>query len=569
MNILGISCFYHDSAACLVKDGKVVSAAQEERFNRKKNSSDFPIQAINFCLQEANMTVYDLDYISFYEKPFLKFQRVILSHLRAYPFSIRNFLRIIPHWLDDRLILPLMLKKELGYKGKVLFIKHHLAHAASAFFTSPFKEAAIITSDGVGEWTTTTVGRGKDNEIQISKELHYPHSLGLLYSAVTTYLGFEANRGEGKVMALADYGNLLYIDKFKDIITVKPDGSFRIDPRYFGFDEGSKMFSKKFVRHFGKPRYPGMKIEQRHYDIAASLQKMVEEILVTIAKNVHEKTKLDNICLAGGTFLNCVANSKILEETGFKKIFIQPAAGDSGGAMGTALYTYHTLLKNPKDYTMNHAYLGPAFSSIQIKRCLLNNKASFKEFGNNNDLISYTAKKIARGKIVGWFQGRMEWGPRALGNRSILADPRNPDMKNILNEKVKHREWFRPYGVAILKEELNDFFESNVESPFMLLVGRAKETKKSQIPSAIHVNETSRIQTVTKQENELLYELIKEFKKITNIPMVINTSFNDNNEPIVCTPDDAYTCFIKTKMDCLVLGNFFIEKEDDKDEANK
>ena len=559
MNILGISCHYHDSAAALVNDGKVVAAAQEERFNRKKNSLDFPIQAINFCLQSADLTVYDIDYIAFYEKPYLKFQRVVLDHLKSFPFSINNFLREMPHWLDDRLIIPIILKKEMCYEKEVFFIKHHLAHAASAFFSSPFKEAAIITADGVGEWATTTIGKGKDNEIQVSKELHYPDSLGLLYSAITTYLGFKANSGEGKVMALADYGEPVFLDKFKEIINIKKDGSFKINQKYFGFNKGSKMYSNKFIKIFGKPRLPETEIEQIHYDIAASLQRIIEEILIVISRDVHKKTALKNLCLAGGTFLNCVANSKILEETSFKNIFIQPAAGDSGGAVGAALYVYHSLLKKRREYVMDNAYIGPEFSESQIKKFLLNNNIEFRKL-TDSELTKYTAKKIAQDKIIGWFQGRMEWGPRALGNRSILANPCNKNMKDILNKKVKHREWFRPYGVAILKEELNKFFDLNSESPFMLLVGKVKNSKKDLIPSVIHVNGTSRIQTITKEENEIFYKLINEFDKITEIPMIINTSFNDKEEPIVCTPNDAYSCFMKTKMDCLVLGNFFIEK---------
>jgi len=560
MNILGISCHYHDSAAALVRDEKVVAAAQEERFNRKKNSSDFPINSINYCVQAGNISFNDIDYIGFYEKPYLKFQRVVLGHLKSFPFSINNFLREMPHWLDNRLIIPIILKKELGYEKEIFFIKHHLAHAASAFFVSPFKEAAIITSDGVGEWATTTIGKGKDNKIQISKELHYPDSLGLLYSAITTYLGFKANSGEGKVMALADYGKPVFLDKFKEIINIKSDGSFKINQKYFSFNKGSKMYSNKFIKTFGNPRAPGEKIQERHFDIATSLQKIIENILITIAKDIHDKTKLNNLCLAGGTFLNCVANSKILEKTPFKKIFIQPAAGDSGGALGAALYVYNSLLKNPKKFIMKDAYLGPEFSESQIKKFLLNNNIEFKKL-SDSELTKYTAKKIAQDKVIGWFQGRMEWGPRALGNRSILANPCNKNMKDILNKKVKHREWFRPYGVAILKEELTKFFDLNSESPFMLLVGKVKNSKKDLIPSAIHVNGTSRIQTIHKEENGIFYKLINEFNEITNIPMIINTSFNDKDEPIVCTPNDAYSCFMKTKMDCLVLGNFFIEKQ--------
>jgi len=560
MNILGISCYYHDSAACLISDGKVISAAQEERFNRLKNSSVFPIRAINYCLQVAGISVYDIDYVAFYEKPFLKFQRVILNHLKSYPFSIKNFLNVMPYWLDERLIVPLLLKKEAGYEGKVLFVKHHLAHAASTFLVSPFKKAAIMTSDGIGEWTTMTIGKGDESNIEICHELHYPNSLGLLYSAITAYLGFEANRGEGKVMALADYGKPVYVDKFKEIIKVKEDGSFKIDSRYFGFNTGSKMYNDKFVKLFGKARIPETNFEQRHYDIAASLQKIVEEILIKIAKDIYKRTNLDNLCLAGGTFLNCVVNRKILEETNFKEIFIQPAAGDAGGALGAALYVYNSLLKNQRRYVMDNAYLGPEFSESKIKKFLLSKDVKFKKF-NDSKLVKYIANKIAHGKIIGWFQDRMEWGPRALGNRSILADPRNPKMKDILNKKVKHREWFRPYGISILLEELNGYFDLGKPSPFMLLVGNVKEPKKKLIPSAIHTNGTSRIQTITKEENGIFYDLVKEFQNITGIPMIINTSFNDKNEPIVCTPEDAYNCFLNTQIDYLVLKNFVIDEK--------
>ena len=403
MIILGISCFYHDAAACIVQDGKVVSAVSEERFNRQKNSPLFPINAINFCLQNANLTIYDIDYIGFYEKPFLKFYRVLLSHLRAYPFSFKNFLDTIPNWLQERLIITLVLKKELSYEGKVLFIRHHLSHAASAFLASPFEEAAIFTADGVGEWATMSLGVGKGKEIRIFKEIHFPHSLGLLYTAVTTYLGFEALRGEGKVMGLAAYGEPCYVNKFKEMVTVKPDSSFMIDQRFFGFNKGSRMYSHRLIRTLGKDRKLQDKIEQRNCDIAASLQKFTEDTLITIARNLYNDTKIDKLCLAGGLFLNCVVNSKILENTPFKEIFIQPAAGDSGGALGVASYIYHSILKNERNYMMSDAYLGPDFSTNQMKRALSNNGVNFKEF-NDEDLFKYIAEKISQNKIVGWFQ---------------------------------------------------------------------------------------------------------------------------------------------------------------------
>jgi len=559
MNILGISCFYHDSAACLVKDGKVIAAAQEERFTREKKTSAFPINAINFCLQKGKITPYDLDYIGFYEKPFLKFQRVVLNHIKSYPFSIKNFMRVMPHWLDERLIIPLIIKKEVGYEGKVLFIKHHLSHAASSFLVSPFDEAAIITSDGVGEFATMTIGKGKKNKIKILRELDYPNSLGLLYSAITSYLGFNANFGEGKIMALADYGKPSYLRKLKEIINIRSDGSFNLNSSYFGFNKGSKMYSEKFVKTFGKERKQGEKLEKKHFDMASSLQKLVEEILILISKDVYEKTKSKNLCLAGGTFLNCVANSRILKETKFDKIFIQPAAGDSGCALGVALYIYNSLLNNSRRYEMKHSYYGPDFSSDQIKRFLLNNSIKFKRLSKEK-LVTYIAKKISEDKIVGWFHGKMEWGPRALGNRSILANPCNQNMRDILNEKVKHREWFRPYGISILLEELNNYYDLKQPSPFMLLVGNVKKEKRNLIPSAVHIDGTTRIQTVTRKENGIFYDLIKEFYKITNIPLIINTSFNDK-EPIVCDYKDAYNCFLKTKIDYLVLGNFIIKKQ--------
>jgi carbamoyltransferase len=452
-----------------------------------------------------------------------------------------------------------VLKKELSYEGKVLFIRHHLSHAASAFLASPFEEAAIFTADGVGEWATMSLGVGKGKEIRIFKEIHFPHSLGLLYTAVTTYLGFEALRGEGKVMGLAAYGEPCYVNKFKEMVTVKPDSSFMIDQRFFGFNKGSRMYSHRLIRTLGKDRKLQDKIEQRHCDIAASLQKFTEDTLITIARNLYNDTKIDKLCLAGGLFLNCVVNSKILENTPFKEIFIQPAAGDSGGALGVASYIYHSILKNERNYMMSDAYLGPDFSTNQMKRALSNNGVNFKEF-NDEDLFKYIAEKISQNKIVGWFQGRMEFGPRALGNRSILANPCNPRMKDLLNEKVKKRESFRPYAPAVLEEEVSEFFKAKQFSPFMLLAANVKEDKKAVIPAVTHIDGTARVQTVSKNINPKLWQLIKEFENITGVPVIINTSFNLRGEPIVCTPEDAIDVFRRSQMDCLVLGNYVAER---------
>lgn len=559
MNVLGLSCYYHDAAACLIKDGRIIAAAQEERFNRDKYSPDFPIQAVNYCLQEANLTAYDIDYIGFYEKPYLKFERIIINYLKTYPFSLSNFLDSMPNWLKDRLTLPLVIKNELGFKGKTFFIKHHLAHAASSFFSSGFDEAAILTVDGVGEWATATYGKGTGKDIRIYKEMRYPDSLGLLYSIITTYLGFRVFSGEGKVMALAECGEPAYLDAFRKFILIRPDGSFRLDPKYFLFNKGNRMYSGELVKILGQPRKEGAPIAKRYCDIAASLQKITEEVLLKMALHLYKEVKIDKLCLAGGVFLNVTSNSRILKEAPFKEVFIQPAAGDSGAALGAALYVYNSLFDRPRIDRMRTAFLGPEFSSQKIRRVLQNRGADFKEF-DDADLVKYAAARIAENKIVGWFQGRMEWGPRALGNRSILANPCNPEMKDILNEKVKHRESFRPYAVSILKEECNDYFDLNAESPFMLLVGNIRESKRGLVPSAYHVNGAARIQTVTESDNGLLYSLIKEFRGITGIPMVINTSFNDNNEPIVCTPEDAYLCFMRTKMDYLVMGNYVVSK---------
>jgi len=559
MNILGVSCFYHDSAACLIRDGKVIAAASEERFNRKKNCSDFPINAINFCLQAGGITVYDLDCIGFYEKPFLKFQRVVVSHLLGYPFSFGNFLATMPHWLKDRLIIPAIFKNELGSDAKVLFVKHHLSHAASSFLVSPFEEAAILTSDGVGEWATMTSGYCRGTSIKILKEMYYPNSLGLFYTALTTYLGFEALEGEGKVMGLAGYGKPVYIEKFKDMIAVREDGNYKIDQRYFGFNKGSRMYSRRFIKTFGEERKQDGLIDQRHCDIAASLQKFVEDILILIARNLYDSTKIDKLCLGGGVFLNCVANQKIIENTPFKELYIQPAAGDSGGALGVAAYLYHSVFKKPRVFPLKDVFLGPDFSSKQIKTTLINKGINFKEM-EDTELSKHIAQKIQENKIIGWFQGRMEFGPRALGNRSILANPCNPKMKELLNSRVKGREGFRPYAPAILEERVGDFFEAKQFSPFMLISALVKEEKRNVVPAITHVDGSARVQIVSKETNPKFWSLIKEFDNLTGIPIVINTSFNLKGEPIVCGPDDALKDFLGTQMDVLVLNNFVLEK---------
>ncbi|MCK9595253.1 MAG: carbamoyltransferase [Candidatus Omnitrophica bacterium] len=560
MNILGISCFYHDSAACLFKGGKIVAAEQEERFNRRKHYPGFPIQAINFCLQSAGINIYDIDYIGFYEKPYLKFSRVVTNHLQSWPFSLKNFLNVMPGWLEDRLIMPDVFQRELGFKGKTIFIKHHLAHAASSFFVSPFEDAAVFTADGVGEWSTTSCGFGRGNRISILKEINYPDSLGLLYTAITTYLGFEALEGEGKVMGLAGYGRPAYLSEFRKMAVVKPDGSFKLNQEFFGFfNQGSRMYNSRLLKLLGADRKPESEIDQRHCDIAASLQEFIEDSLIKIANRLYEETGSNNLCLSGGLFLNCVANQKILEETPFKKVFIQPAAGDSGGALGAAAYINNVICGDKREYVMCDAGLGQEYPRAQIKRILELRGLVFKEL-DYPDLAKYVARNISQDKIVGWFQGKAEFGPRALGNRSILANPCNPNMKDLLNSKVKNRESFRPYAPAVLEEKAGDYFWLKDLSPFMLLAPQVKEDKKHLIPAVTHVDGTARVQTINKDVNPKFWQLVREFEIITGVPVLINTSFNLRGEPIVNSPEEAIDSFLKTGMDCLVLGDFIVEK---------
>lgn len=559
MYILGISCFYHDSSACLIKDGVIIAAAQEERFNRDKYSPVFPIQSINYCLQHAGITSYDIDHVTFYEKMYLKFERTILSHVLGFPFTFKNFLETMPLWLKDRLIVPLYIREELTYSKKIWFVKHHLSHAASSYFLSGFDDAAILTIDGVGEYASATYGYGEGTDIKIMKEISYPHSLGLLYSIVTAYLGFRVFSGEGKVMALAEFGKNNYEDKFRKIIDIKEDGSFKLDISYFSFNRGEKMHNLKFIELFGPEREENSELETRHKDIAASLQKITEEVVLKMALHAYKITGKKKLCLAGGVFLNVTANSRVLNELPFEEVYIQPAAGDAGSALGSALYLYHSVFKNKPNGKLENASLGPSYSSNQIEIILKNKKLNYKKINNMSEYCEEVAQQIASGKVVGWFQGRMEFGPRALGNRSIIADPRSPNMKDWLNHTIKNREGFRPFGASVLREKVDHFFEFNSDSPYMLFVANIKPDRLGQIPAVTHINNTSRIQTVTEKENEKYYSVLKAFDSLTNVPLVLNTSLNDS-EPIVCNPTQAIDLFMRTKMDILAIEDFVVTK---------
>ena len=563
MNILGISCFYHDAAACLIKDGIVVTAAEEERFTRKKHDISFPINAINYCLKEGNIDIKQVNYIGFYEKPLLKFERLLSQHLEMFPWSFRSFYKALPSWLNEKIRVPSVIRKKLKYNGEILFIEHHLAHAASAFLVSPYEEAAILTIDGVGEWATASYGYGKGNEITLLKELKFPNSVGLLYSTVTAHLGFKVNDAEYKVMGLAAYGKPTYYDKFKKIVDVKEDGSIEFDMSYFDYHYKLTMPSKKFVEEFGQIKKPNEEVTQRHKDIAASLQKITEEILFKMLNNLYNETKMKNLCMAGGVALNSVANGKITRNTPFKNVWIQPAASDAGTSLGAAAYIYNVIFGNKRKYVMKSAYFGPSYSIEYIKNFLNKNKIVYKTFKNDIALVKLTANLIYNNNVVGWFQGRMEWGPRALGARSILSNATNPDMKDILNKKVKHREHFRPFAPVISKEDVHEYFEIDKdEEPFMLFVYPFKDDKKKFVPSVVHVDGTGRLQTTSKEENPLYYGVIKEFEKLSGVPILVNTSFNIRGEPIICTPEDAYKCMMGTGIDYLIIDKFLIARKD-------
>ena len=591
-SVLGISSFYHDSAAAIIIDGEIIAAAQEERFTRKKHDASYPKNAINYVLKEAGLKLSEIDHVVFYEKPFLKFERLLETYVGFSPSGFRSFSMSMPLWLSEKLFQKKMLFDELKEQDnnfndikKINFSEHHLSHAASAFFSSPYDEAIILTLDGVGEWATTTVSLGKNNKINILKEIHFPHSLGLLYSAFTYFLGFKVNSGEYKVMGLAPYGE----PKFKEIILdklidVKDDGSFRLNMDYFNYATGLTMTNNKFAKLFNmKKREPENELSQMHMDMAASIQAVTEEIVLRIIRILFKEFKLPNLCMAGGVALNCVANGKILKEGLFKNIWIQPASGDAGGALGAAQAFYYQELDNKrkilKTDSMNGSYLGPRFTDYQVESELKSCGANYKKL-TSDQIIKDTAKALAEEKAVGWFQGRMEFGPRSLGNRSIIADSRSEKMQKNLNLKVKYRESFRPFAPAVLFEKVSEWFEINSESPYMLLVADVKKSKqlqmtneqknlfgidklnvkRSSIPSVTHVDYSARIQTVHKETNPMFHKLIEEFERITKYPVLVNTSFNVRGEPIVCSATDAFNCFMGTDLDVLVCNNFILYK---------
>ena len=592
-SILGISAFYHDSAACILKDGRIIAAAQEERFTRKKHDPSYPYYAIEFVLKYANLKLSEVDQIVFFEKPFLKFERLLETYVALAPKGFASFAKAMPLWIKEKLFQKNFLFNKLkthdkNYKSdnNIFFSDHHLSHAASAFFPSPFEESVILTADGVGEWATTTLAVGKSNNLEIKKEIHFPHSLGLLYSAFTYYLGFKVNSGEYKLMGLSPYGDPVYEDKIKQLVDIKDDGTFRLDQKYFNYATGLTMTNHKFNNLFGqKPRDPeSNSITQFHMDIAASIQKVTEEIMIKLAKSIRKEFNIKNLCLAGGVALNCVANGKILKEKIFENIWVQPAAGDAGGSLGAALALWYVEYGNKRLVNLNDdmkgSYLGPEFSQEDIEKELKYVGANF-ETVEYNDLINKTSEFLLNEKAIGWFQGRMEFGPRALGCRSILADPRSEKMQKNLNLKVKYRESFRPFAPSVLREDLTKWFDLDVDSPYMLFVANINSEKKiemteeekklfgikklnikrSKIPAITHVDYSARIQTVKKNTNKRYYDLILKFKEKTGCPVVVNTSFNVRGEPIVNTPTDAFNCFMGTGLDYLVIGNCILDKK--------
>jgi len=586
-HILGVSAFYHDSAACVLRDGEIVAAGSEERFTRIKGDSAFPSKAVEFCLSEAGITIDQLDHVAFYDKPLLKFERILETYLGIAPKGFKSFLLAGPLWIKDKLYQDRQIKEALGWDREVLYAEHHESHAASAFFPSPFKEAAILTMDGVGEWATASIGVGRGNEIELLKELRWPDSLGLLYSAFTYYTGFKVNSGEYKVMGLAPYGEPKYVDLILDhLVALREDGSFTLDQRYFDYLGGLTMTNAAFDELFGgPPREPESKLTQREMDLARSVQAVCEEIMMRMARTAHRATGLPNLCLAGGVALNCVGNGKILREGPFERLWIQPAAGDAGGALGVAQLVWHRHLGKPRRVgcrdTMKGAYLGPSFSPEEIEQYLRGIGARYERL-DHEELISDTADLLASERIVGWFDGRMEFGPRALGGRSIVGDPRSPKMQAEMNLKIKFREGFRPFAPSVLRERVQDYFELDTDSPYMLLVAPVKKERqipmtdeqrklwgidqlnvvRSDIPAVTHIDYSARVQTVDREVSPHYYDLIKSFETKTGCGVVVNTSFNVRGEPIVCTPADAYRCFMRTHIDALVLYPFMLRKED-------
>ena len=568
MYTLGISCYYHDSAAAILDDGFVVAAVEEERFSRKKFDDDFPELAIEWCLDEAKIKPSQIDSIAFYDKPVLKFERLLDNYIAVAPRGLYSFLDVMPKWLHKRLWIKNEIKKSLnGFTGDIIFPEHHMSHAAHAFFTSPFNEAAILTVDGVGEWSTTSFGSAKNNSIELTDTIQWPHSIGMFYSAFTYFLGFKVNEGEYKLMGLSAYGKPKFHDIIlENLIDVKNDGSISLNMKYFAFTYDKVMTNEKFAELFGITRRgSNEKAEQIHFDIASSAQLVLEEILLKMVEHVYQKTNMKNLCLGGGVALNGVANYRILKEGPFEKLHIPPSPGDAGSAIGCAQYLHYQykknkrIIENESERIKNNIYVGPSFSNDEIKSFLDKNNIKYK-YLEKNELLKQTAKLISEKNIVGWYQGKMEWGPRALGNRSILADPRESNMKDILNEKIKHRESFRPFAPSILEEYATEYFEINTNSPYMLLVAPVK--KPETIPAVTHIDGTGRLQTVSKNTNSLYYDLIEEFYKITGVPVIINTSMNVMGEPIVNTPENAFKMLTTTEMDILVLGNYLVSKLD-------
>lgn len=587
--ILGLSCFYHDSAAALLKDGKIVAAAQEERFTRKKHDESFPKNAVKYCLDEAGIKIDQVDLVAFYEKPLLKFERLLETYGMYAPVGFNSFRQAMHNWLGEKLWLPQILEKELGYYGEIIYPEHHESHAASAFYASPFQKAAFLTTDGVGEWTTTSWGMGENNKMEMKNEIHFPHSLGLLYSALTYYLGFKVNSGEYKVMGLAPYGEPKYVDLIKEnLIDIKDDGSYALNMEYFKYPYGLKMTNRKFHRLFGaEPRKPETDLTQREMDIARSLQVVTEEVVLKIANHIKSETKADYLCLSGGLALNCVANGKLLQSGIFKDIWIQPASGDAGGALGAALFAWHQYLckerkSNNKNDMMSGAYLGPEFSDDEAIEMLKQFKPVYKKL-SDEELFSTVAKRLTEENVIGWFDGRMEYGPRALGHRSIIGDPRSPKMQSKMNLKIKYRESFRPFAPSAMEEYADEYFVlDGHNSPYMLLTADVREDKRiamtkeekelfgidqlniprSSIPAITHVDYSARVQTVSRETSPRYHKMIDTFREKTGCPLVVNTSFNVRGEPIVCTPVDAYRCFMRTEMDYLVIGNLLFAKND-------
>ena len=592
MDILGISAYYHDSAACLLRDGEIIAAAQEERFTRKKHDHRFPSSAVSYCLREGGIERSQLDYVAYYDKPLQTFERLLETYLNFAPSGVRSFLQAMPLWLREKLWMRNHIAAECGDSGNVVFTEHHESHAASAFFPSPFDSAAILTIDGVGEWATTTYGYGESNQIHLQGELHFPHSLGLLYSAFTYYTGFKVNSGEYKIMGLAPYGEPRYTRKILDeLIDLREDGSIRLNMKYFNYCQGLTMTNGRFDQLFGgPPRKPESQVTQREMDLARSIQEVTELAMLRMAKHVYKETGQKNLCLAGGVALNCVANGRLLREGPFENIWIQPAAGDAGGALGAALSAWYQYLDNPRSARhvcggridgMKAAYLGPSFSSGEIREFLDRMGARYQRL-SRQELLATAARELAYGKVVGWFQGRMEFGPRALGARSVLGDPRSAKMQSMMNLKIKYRESFRPFAPSVLRECVSDYFEMNCDSPYMLLVAPVQEElrvpiteaqkqlfgierlniPRSSVPAVTHVDYSARVQTVRREENGIYYDLIAEFARLTGCPLVVNTSFNVRGEPIVCTPEDAFRCFMRTEMDVLVLEDFLLRKDE-------